>query len=830
MRNDAREAERLPGLTLEGSRAMEQMARAAALLGAECDVSGIAAAITDQAVEFGAVAAHLLLVAPERRALRLAAACNIPTHVAARLTRVPFDAPSLATRAALTREPQFLDEVDLHRAGVELAAELAADTGARSVTSWPLIVHGEVLGVLTWLWKESTPSRAHARGTDAVCKLFASVLHHAVTRCAEVRAREQAEALHDAVLSLGAARSVGQLVERTAAAARNLARASTASIGLAREDGTLAPLVIIQGERLASRRDGACPQGMFETLLATPDAIFAEEVGTIGPLTNDGLRLDVGAFLGLPFSRCAHLQGFLLAGRDPDEEAFTADDQRALTQLLEHASTVCERILLDAELRSSEERFRLSIDNAPIGMALVGTDGRFLRVNQCLCEIVGYSPEELMKLCFQDITHPDDLEIDLELADRLRSGEIPRFTLEKRYLHREGHVVHVKLHASAVRGEDGEPLYGIAQIEDVSEDKRAEEERLDLIARVEAKHELLATVLESVPVGIALVRPSGDWALTNSAARRMVGRMFDIGEGPEIASTRLLHPDGRPVRPDELPSRRVFAGERVVEEDYLLRLPHGRTTGVRIRAAPVLGPSGETSGAVIVAEDIEASRQLERLRQEWISVVAHDLRQPISVIKLYAELGSRDASGNDRQRTMAIAHSVARLERMVTDLLDFAQVEARRLRIAPSRVDVTELVTQSVRTVDAQVSLCVTGEIPPVWADAERLEQILANLLSNAVKYRRPDTPIRVALGRRGDAVVVSVVNEGEGIATDEIDRLFDRFHRTRSARSRAPGLGLGLYITRGLVEAHGGRIWVQSVPGQTTAFHFSLPVPSSSA
>src|SRR6185369_8395122 len=116
-------------------------------------------------------------------------------------------------------------------------------------------------------------------------------------------------------------------------------------------------------------------------------------------------------------------------------------------------------------LRESEERFRLTLDEAPIGMALVAPDGRFLRVNRALCEIVGYTSAELTGLTFQAITHPEDLNADLALVDRLARGEIPRYQLGKRYIRKDGTVVDVMLSGSVLRGGDSAPLYYIAQIE-----------------------------------------------------------------------------------------------------------------------------------------------------------------------------------------------------------------------------------------------------------------------------------------------------------------------------------------------------------------------------
>lgn len=163
--------------------------------------------------------------------------------------------------------------------------------------------------------------------------------------------------------------------------------------------------------------------------------------------------------------------------------------EEALRKARDEAEAASEK------LRVSEERFRLTIDEAPIGMALVALDGRFVRVNHALCEIVGYSPAELTTLTFQDITHPDDLDADVALADKLARGEIPRYQLEKRYLRKDGTSVDIMLNASILRNQEGAPLYFIAQVEDITERKLAE-------AALKASEERLNLALDSAQMGI----------------------------------------------------------------------------------------------------------------------------------------------------------------------------------------------------------------------------------------------------------------------------------------------------------------------------------------
>ena len=156
---------------------------------------------------------------------------------------------------------------------------------------------------------------------------------------------------------------------------------------------------------------------------------------------------------------------------------------------------ISERKRIEQTLQESEERFRLTIDEAPIGMALVALDGRFVRVNRALCEIVGYSSAELTGLTFQAITHPDDLDADLALAGQLARGEIPRYQLGKRYIRKDGTIVDIQLSASILRSREGAPLYYIAQIEDITERKRAE-------AALKDSERRLTLALDSAQMGM----------------------------------------------------------------------------------------------------------------------------------------------------------------------------------------------------------------------------------------------------------------------------------------------------------------------------------------
>jgi signal transduction histidine kinase len=167
---------------------------------------------------------------------------------------------------------------------------------------------------------------------------------------------------------------------------------------------------------------------------------------------------------------------------------------------------------------------------------------------------------------------------------------------------------------------------------------------------------------------------------------------------------------------------------------------------------------------------------------------------------------------------------------MIRDLLDSSRIQTRHLTLERRVVDLLTLVSAVVAraaefTRNHVVTVTVRSAIPPINVDPGRIEQVLMNLLSNAAKYSDPRSDIGVILDIQDDAVKVGVTNQGPGVRPEELPTIFNRFIRSRSAQQRTrEGLGLGLYIARGLVEAHGGRIWVESTPGETTTFWFTLP------
>ena len=266
------------------------------------------------------------------------------------------------------------------------------------------------------------------------------------------------------------------------------------------------------------------------------------------------------------------------------------------------------------------------------------------------------------------------------------------------------------------------------------------------------------------------------------------------------------------------------------EVDLEFTRPDGSTRWCTARGEAIRDSNGQITGVAATAADITHIMHLERLREEWTSIVAHDLRQPIGVISSASELIPELRDPRDERSMLQRIQSAAdTLKRMVDDLLDVSLLEAHHLKLERIWVDPSVLARETVRRLSHltgdRVRIAESGPRCSVWVDPMRVEQVLVNLLSNAVKYGDPHALIHVRIDRAATEVRIAVTNSGKGIAPDELPRLFDRFARSRTtAGSGVPGLGLGLYITKEIVEAHGGRIWAESEPGKTTTFHILLP------
>jgi PAS domain S-box-containing protein len=371
---------------------------------------------------------------------------------------------------------------------------------------------------------------------------------------------------------------------------------------------------------------------------------------------------------------------------------------------------VTDELWTRAALRDREERFRRMFEVAAIGVAIVELDGRFRAASRSLCEMLGYSEDELRSLNFQDITYPEDLEPDLALVDRLLAGEIDSYRLEKRFLHKQGHTVWVLIAISLVRDPTGAAQYFVSQGTDISVQKEAEQ----------------------------------------ALARR---------------ATEL-----------------------------------------------------ERSNAEL---------------EQFAYVASHDLQQPLRTVASYAELlAERYSSQLDERAERWITYvlgGVDRMRRLIDDLLELARVRTHAGAFVET--DTAALVRRTWEQLRREYP-CQAWlghrRLPTIVADSGQLEQVFHNLFDNALKYGRPGIPLEVRVsarqpGNEPGLWEFTVRDNGIGLDMAFADRIFEIFQRLHQS-DEYEGTGIGLAICKRIVERHGGRIWVDSAPGQGAVFRFTLP------
>lgn len=471
------------------------------------------------------------------------------------------------------------------------------------------------------------------------------------------------------------------------------------------------------------------------------------------------------------------------------------------------------------------------VEAAPDAIVVVDHEGTIALVNQHAerlfgwprAELVGRSVEVLVPARFRE-RHG---------AHRLRSladpGARPVGGRALVALRKDGEEVPVEVFLSHVAA--GSNQWVAASVRDVSDRQRIQR-------TLEQTTQYLAAVVQECPVGLLLVRDRGKRVEANAEAEHLLGTPIVAEHGVAQFAGRLFWPDGTQLTDDERPSSRALRGERVDACEIYIRRADGTKTPALVNASPLTDELGNVHGAVVAFEDITALKDLERLRVEWNAIVAHDLRQPLNTIALFAQLAQR-AGKDDPEVSEPIAQimtATASLNRMIQDLLDLSRLEAHQLALRKRDADLGEIVTRCVRVAEPaaptrRFDLLVEKVLPRVLVDPGRMEQIVQNLLTNAIKYSAEASPISVVARRRAEDVEVSVTNEGAGIPPEALPKLFQRFQRAvDGALAEVKGVGLGLYITRELVEAHGGRIYAESTPGGTTTFTFTLPVAPSEA
>ena len=352
----------------------------------------------------------------------------------------------------------------------------------------------------------------------------------------------------------------------------------------------------------------------------------------------------------------------------------------------------------------------------------------------------------------------------------------------------------------------------------------------------------LEAVISASPVGVVIIDAETRRVVSiNRETERIFGvpPQFDIASGLSLEKSRERAPlgslDGRAFSPGQRPVERALGGETVRAEKVVFRVSEDRTVTALISATPIYSEDGRLASAVVIVQDMTPLEEMEQLRGEFLGMVSHELRGPLTAIKGAAAtaLGGASPPGPAETRHLfRIVDGQAELLRdLINNLLDLTRIEAGTLSVAPEPADAAEIIDDVRRaflrgSAGNAIEVDVAPGLPQIAADRQRVGQVLRNLLSNASKYSPEQSTIRVSAALEDVYVAISVTDEGRGVDAEDLPSLFDKFSRVGGNGEREmAGEGLGLTICKGVVEAHGGRIRAESAgPGRGSRFTFTIP------
>ena len=291
----------------------------------------------------------------------------------------------------------------------------------------------------------------------------------------------------------------------------------------------------------------------------------------------------------------------------------------------------------------------------------------------------------------------------------------------------------------------------------------------------------------------------------------------------------------------EWPLAELFSsGETVRAEEIVLSVPDGRSVAALLNATPIRSEDSRLESFVVTLQDMTPMEEMERLRAEFLGMISHELRTPLTSIRGSATTmqdAAEDLDGAElRQFLRVIVEQADNMRELIDDLLDVARIEAGALSVSPEPVQAAQLVDRARNTFLSgggrnNLDISVDPDLPPVMADRRRIAQVIGNLLSNAARHSPASSAIRVRAARDGAHIAVSVADEGRGILAEQLPRLFGKFSASTGRSGAGGDTGLGLSICKGIVEAHGGRIWAESDGASLGArFTFTIPVAEEGA
>jgi len=520
------------------------------------------------------------------------------------------------------------------------------------------------------------------------------------------------------------------------------------------------------------------------------------------------------------------------------------DDSGVIIGHLSSGEDITERKKAEEALRESEHRYRLLADNVADVIWTMDLDFRLTYVSPSVSRQRGYQVEEALAQSIEEMLTPASLETAMTVISEAfaleEAGHVDpdrSWTVDLEMTCKDGSTIWTETLARFLYDPDGSPTGILGISRDITERKRAEH-------ALKAEKEFSDSMLNALVDTLFVFDPDTGKALRWNRAFEEIS-----GCSPEEIASRKA-PDEWYGEEDL--QRAAAAAERTFEEgrvslEMSLVTKDGTLVPTEYAASLVRDAEGGAQYIIAVGRDInerkrleeeamaaEALREADRLKDEILANVSHELRTPLTTIKGHCTAMLRRYDGLTNEERLESLHEISessdRLTELIDKLMDLSRLESGGLSVDKEFTSIGSLIDKAAEDARRKASghLFVTQLLQSanlVEVDPRRIRQVLDNLLSNAVNYSSPGTEILVRCESTQREVLVSVQDHGVGIDPDEVDKVFERFYRGAGGSAAVGGVGLGLAICKRIVEAHGGRIWVASAPGEGSSFTFTLPL-----
>jgi PAS domain S-box-containing protein len=498
-------------------------------------------------------------------------------------------------------------------------------------------------------------------------------------------------------------------------------------------------------------------------------------------------------------------------------------------------SDITEQRKTEEALKESESKANALIKYAPTGIYEIDFNtGKFVSVNDVMSALTGYTREELFALGPAAILDDESRKVFAERARRHLAGERVDPTVEYKVKKKDGSFLFINLDV-AFSKVNPSTVFVIAH--DVTEQRKAKDEKERLSRESAETLKELQAVLDTAPFAIWIAR---DPQCRNITGNIYANNLFRVHQGANISRSALpgegavsyrVMRDQIEVKPENMPAQEAASsGKTVTPWDMELVFEDGRVVHMLVGAVPLLGVDGQIRGAVAVGANITEQKQAMVIKDDFIGMVSHELKTPLTIFLAAVKVAMTEGiSAEEIQDLLKDAsNSAESMADLVENLLELSRYQANRLILTTKSLDTARIVQNLVaiwKDETHRFSLDIQDGLPPVVADPLRLGQVLRNLLNNACKYSPAGTEIIVSVKQDGDFLLLGVKDQGKGISRDQQTKLFQSFERLSETSLTKPGLGLGLLVCRRLVEAHGGKIWVESELGKGSTFWFTVPL-----